>query len=660
MTERHPGFGGLSSSGGLSDTWTWDGTTWTEQTPKTSPPERYAAAMAGDLAAGNMVLFGGLEDRTMLADTWTWNGVTWTQQFPSSKPSARNDASITYDAATSNDVLFGGYNGGASALSDTWTWNGTTWTQQDPTQSPSGRYGASLTYDPATTYAVLFGGYNGGTSDLGDMWVWTGTMWAEQFPATSPPARRFAAMDYDEADQSLLLFGGDPGGESPSSLDDSWIWGSEGSFSSSPAQGSLVLGASNSDTAAVTGNAGAGAPTGTVSFYECGPTTTPEPCSAQAVAFGGPVTLTAGPGDTSTGTSTMFTPTAPGYWCFAVAYSGDTDYAPVTDTTDGCFTVDPPISVAPTTSSVVLGNPDGAVATVFGNATSGSPTGTVDFYTCGPTTAVEPCTSEANPLGSAVTLAPEGGYTSTAPSPFFTPTEPGYWCVAGVYSGDGNYASGSDTTTDGCFSVSPNFSAAATLPTIGLGSSDTDSATATGTSTGGVPTGSVTFYVCGPTSTPESCTSETNTVGSSVPLVPGGGDVATAHSASFTPSSLGSWCFASIYSGDGTYAANSDLTTDQCFTVEAVAPAFTSPATATGTAKEPLTVSISTSGGPAPDISATYLPTWLVLTDNGNGTATLRATKARRGRHRFFLTATNSAGSVTQDFTLTIEKRARD
>jgi hypothetical protein len=91
-----------------------------------------------------------------------------------------------------------------------------------------------------------------------------------------------------------------------------------------------------------------------------------------------------------------------------------------------------------------------------------------------------------------------------------------------------------------------------------------------------------------------------------------------------------------------------------------VAPAFTSPATATGTAKEPLTVSISTSGGPAPDISATYLPTWLVLTDNGNGTATLRATKARRGRHRFFLTATNSAGSVTQDFTLTIEKRARD
>jgi len=46
----------------------------------------------------------------------------------------------------------------------------------------------------------------------------------------------------------------------------------------------------------------------------------------------------------------------------------------------------------------------------------------------------------------------------------------------------------------------------------------------------------------------------------------------------------------------------------------------------------------------------------VVITDNGDGTATIQATKPRRGKHRFALTATNSAGSVSQVFTLTIKK----
>jgi hypothetical protein len=44
----------------------------------------------------------------LLGDTWTWDGSTWTQQHPVPSPSARTDASMAYDAATGTVVLFGG------------------------------------------------------------------------------------------------------------------------------------------------------------------------------------------------------------------------------------------------------------------------------------------------------------------------------------------------------------------------------------------------------------------------------------------------------------------------------------------------------------------------------------------------------------------------
>ena len=65
-------FSGASSSGFLGDTWTWDGTTWTEQSPATSPPARYGVPMADDPATGNIVLFGGQNNSSFLSDTWTY------------------------------------------------------------------------------------------------------------------------------------------------------------------------------------------------------------------------------------------------------------------------------------------------------------------------------------------------------------------------------------------------------------------------------------------------------------------------------------------------------------------------------------------------------------------------------------------------------------
>ena len=120
-------------------------------------------------------------------DTWTWNGTTWSQATPATSPSARIAASMAYDPATGNMVLFGGRANNFNPLGDTWTWNGTTWSRVSPAMSPPARYGASMAYDPATGNMVLFGGRANNVNPLGDTWTWNGTTWSQSSPATSPP-----------------------------------------------------------------------------------------------------------------------------------------------------------------------------------------------------------------------------------------------------------------------------------------------------------------------------------------------------------------------------------------------------------------------------------------------------------------------------------------
>ena len=471
-----------------------------------------------------------------------------------------------------------------------------------------------------------------------------------------------------------------------------------------PASSSIVLGYGNSDSAVVSGNATYGSPTGTVTFYECGPTASPEPCTSQANPVGSPVGVTAGANDTSSASSESFTPNSDGYWCFAGHYFGDSNYAVSSDTTtDECFDVigpsisnveiskkvkTPKVTISgsgfgtvanlgspraacgssptgldywnhflfddttdgwsagegsptydcigviiksysneqvvftfgsdygrhnrtgsgkallnsgdqftmtllgasfsgtadyttgapsattttPASSSIVIGNGNSDSAVVSGNATYGSPTGTVTFYECGPTASPEPCTSQANPVGSPVGVTAGANDTSNASSVSFTPNSGGYWCFAGFYSGDSNYAESSDTTTDECFDVTTGTAPSATTTTpasssVVLGNANSDSAVVSGNATYGSPTGSVTFYECGPTASPEPCTSQANQVGSPVGVTAGANDTSSASSVSFTPNSGGYWCFAGYYFGDSNYAGSSDTTTDECFDV---------------------------------------------------------------------------------------------
>jgi len=215
-------FGGSEPhhSGALNQTWTWNGSAWTKQTPATSPPARGLASMAYDAATRTVVLFGG-QGNGARNDTWTWNGANWTKQTPATRPTKRLGASMAYDAATRKVVLFAGRTfRNAILLNDTWTWNGRNWARQTPATSPGARQLASMAYDAATQQVVLFGGFDN-ESPLGDTWTWNGRNWARQTPATSPPGRDGAPMAHDAANQQVVLFGG-VGNDVR--LNDTWTW----------------------------------------------------------------------------------------------------------------------------------------------------------------------------------------------------------------------------------------------------------------------------------------------------------------------------------------------------------------------------------------------------------------------------------------------------
>lgn len=215
--------------------------------PAVAPSGRVNVPLVYDDVTNSLLLFSG-QDYTggpLLVDTWTWDGSAWTQLHPAHHPISRSNAAIAYDPATRQVVLFGGGRndnaGGTPILGDTWTWNGSDWTQQHPANSPSARVDASLTYDAASGQLVLFGGTHTigfNPPRLNDTWVWTGSNWRQQHPRTAPALSAtfqgrqvmfdYPDMVYDPTTGKLLLtligIGDNNGTQADYSTVADWTW----------------------------------------------------------------------------------------------------------------------------------------------------------------------------------------------------------------------------------------------------------------------------------------------------------------------------------------------------------------------------------------------------------------------------------------------------
>lgn len=107
-----------------------------------------------------------------------------------------------------------------------------------------------------------------------------------------------------------------------------------------------------------------------------------------------------------------------------------------------------------------------------------------------------------------------------------------------------------------------------------------------------------------------------------------------------------------------TFTASNGVSPDatQNFTLTVnQAPVITSTSITTFTVGAPGSFTVTATGFPVPGLSESgALPSGVTFTNNGNGTATLAGTPSVSGSYPITISATNAAGTGTQNFTLTV------
>jgi hypothetical protein len=115
-------FGGKTIDGNShGDTWEWTGSAWINVS-QIGPASRLAAVMSFD--GTQSILFGGnpsqvAVDGAPLGDTWSWDGTFWTQRQDIG-PKPRSFAAMAFDSTRNKTVMFGGTSPNGGDFSDTW------------------------------------------------------------------------------------------------------------------------------------------------------------------------------------------------------------------------------------------------------------------------------------------------------------------------------------------------------------------------------------------------------------------------------------------------------------------------------------------------------------------------------------------------------------
>ena len=168
-------YGGFDGRFYQNSMWQWTGSDWNQLSLPMVPYARASAAVGVNGVTGEVVLFGGLAAINPV-NTWTYDGTSWTLQFPRTQPPWIYAGSAAFDPNLKAVVLFGGGSGGIDQ-NTTWewiqnpTWEGTgfSWKQVVTTKSPPAREGAGMAYDPTLGHDIIFGGQNSEVP-LGDTW----------------------------------------------------------------------------------------------------------------------------------------------------------------------------------------------------------------------------------------------------------------------------------------------------------------------------------------------------------------------------------------------------------------------------------------------------------------------------------------------------------
>ena len=195
-----------------------------------APPARYGAAVAFDPSSKQLMLFGGATVSnqahpgvsSLLGDTWAWDGHTWQQLHPATSPPPLYGASLVQDPSSGHLLLVGGSGAqdanGVLLQQGTWSWDGQTWTRtgDNPIQMPF----SAVAADPQHHQVLFSGADNGYVTNCGGRiscpvlaqlnkpgaFVWNGKSW--NTAAGSAPQWSNAGTAFDPLSGQLLSSGG--------------------------------------------------------------------------------------------------------------------------------------------------------------------------------------------------------------------------------------------------------------------------------------------------------------------------------------------------------------------------------------------------------------------------------------------------------------------
>lgn len=130
------------------------GTSWSVN-PRALPTlggySRGGPSFGWDAARAVLVMTGGASN-----ETWTFNGTAWTDVVTARQPAARVGAALVWDAARQRVVMFGG-GVGSSQSTETWEYDGTSWAALSGA-GPEFQGVLAMAYDTHRNRVVLFGG----------------------------------------------------------------------------------------------------------------------------------------------------------------------------------------------------------------------------------------------------------------------------------------------------------------------------------------------------------------------------------------------------------------------------------------------------------------------------------------------------------------------
>lgn len=223
----------------MGDTWelfpnrTFPGGVWERVNSTTSPAPRSDAMMVDDVQDGYLLLLGGCADapapygqcRLTRSDSWSFDGTTWTEiSTRGVSPAGRAGAGMVYSPSLKAVLLIEGWNGTPGSmgppgaiLGDEASYSGGHWLSLGTSSIVPPRWDVSSSWDSDDNGTVLFGGFGCSASNLSnpcnDTWLASGSSFALYgHPGTGPVSPRgdsaMAFLPMLDPDGEVLLFAG--------------------------------------------------------------------------------------------------------------------------------------------------------------------------------------------------------------------------------------------------------------------------------------------------------------------------------------------------------------------------------------------------------------------------------------------------------------------